>query len=283
MSFRRLAARAPGFGRVWLALAVATILSSTTAYAQLAGARPWLGVAFDSGAGSGASNTEIRHVVRGSPADRAGMRAGDKILRIGTTRVANGGEVVRSVATHAAGEVVDVVFARAAAEQTARVTLGVLPSRDDVIKMDLVGAFAPQLHDVAGVHGAFPASLSDLRGRVVVLDFWATWCAPCRIVTPKLGALQSRYGAQGLSVLGVSTEDAQEVALFADRTAMGYSVGVDTHGDTTRSYGVANLPTLVVIDKRGVVRDVSIGYDPGEDARLEQSVRALLVEPAPAD
>jgi hypothetical protein len=60
-------------------------------------------------------------------------------------------------------------------------------------------------------------------------------------------------------------------------------VGVDKHAQTTRSYGVVSLPTLVVIDKRGVVRDVSIGYDSSEDARLESTVRALLAEPAAAN
>jgi thiol-disulfide isomerase/thioredoxin len=281
MSLRTVFVRPVWSARLRAALAVAAALfAATAAHAQLAGARPWLGVAFDSSAGP---NTQIRHVVRGSPADRAGLHDGDKVLRVGSAQVTGGQDVVRAVASHAVGDVVDVAFTRGGAEQTVRVTLSALPSRDDVMKMDLVGAFAPQLHDVAAVHGSFPSSLAELRGRVVVLDFWATWCAPCRIVAPKLASLQSRYGAQGLSVLGVTTEDAQDVAVFAGRTSMGYSIGVDRHGDTTRSYGVASLPTLVVIDKRGVVRDVSIGYDPAEDARLEQSVRTLLGEPAPTD
>ena len=100
---------------------------------------------------------------------------------------------------------------------------------------------------------------------------------------PKLGALQARYGAQGLDVLGVSTEDAQDVALFTQRMDVRYAVAIDKHAQTTRSYGVVSLPTLVVIDKRGVVRDVAIGYDSSEDARLESSVRALLAERAPSD
>jgi peroxiredoxin len=99
---------------------------------------------------------------------------------------------------------------------------------------------------------------------------------------PKLDALQARYGAQGLSVLGVSTEDAEDVALFAQRMALRYPVGVDRHAETTRTYGVMSLPTLVIIDKRGVVRDVDIGYDPAEIGHLDTAVRALLAEPAPA-
>jgi len=154
---------------------------------------------------------------------------------------------------------------------------------DDMMRMDLVGAFAPPWRDVQAVKGTVPPSLSGLRGRVVLIDFWATWCVPCRIVMPKLSALQAHYGAQGLTVVGLSTEDAEEVLPFTQRMVPGYSVGVDTHAETARAYGVVSLPTLVVIDKRGVVRDVAVGYTPGEDARLEDMVKALLQEPAPRE
>jgi thiol-disulfide isomerase/thioredoxin len=133
------------------------------------------------------------------------------------------------------------------------------------------------------VSGSFPASIGALHGRVVLLDFWATWCAPCRVAIPALGVLQARYGAQGLSVLGLSSEEVQDVAPFAQRMGMRYGVGVDAHGQTTRAYGVSSLPTLVVIDKRGVVRDVTIGFDPGQDTRLDATIRTLLAEPAPVD
>jgi thiol-disulfide isomerase/thioredoxin len=222
----------------------------------------------------------VGHVVRGSPADKAGMREGDRILRVAGAPVAQGADVVHAVSGHAVGETVELVFARGAQERTARVALAPFPSQDDMMRMDLVGAAAPAWKDVQVVRGAFPSSLDALRGRVVLLDFWATWCAPCRVVIPKLDALESRYGAQGLSVVGVSTEGSQEVAQFAQNMAIRYAMGVDTHAQTTRSYGVVSLPTLVVIDKRGIVRDVAVGYDPGEDARLDATVRALLAEPA---
>jgi thiol-disulfide isomerase/thioredoxin len=156
-----------------------------------------------------------------------------------------------------------------------------MPSQDDMMRMDLVGSFAPTWKNVQGVSGVFPQSISTMRGKVVLLDFWATWCAPCRLVVPKLGDLQARYGAQGLTVLGVSTEDAQDVAQFAQRMSIRYPIGVDKHAETTRSYGVASLPTLIVIDKRGVVRDVDIGYDSSRDGAFEASIRSLLSEPAP--
>jgi thiol-disulfide isomerase/thioredoxin len=252
----------------------------TDAKAQVA-SRPWLGIAMDSD--EPGQGVRVGHVIRNSPADKAGLREGDRILRVASANVARGQDVVRAVALFAIGDSADIAFLRAGKEQSARVTFTALPSQDDMVRMDLVGTFAPTWKDVESVSGSFPPSIAAMRGRVVLLDFWATWCGPCRIVIPKLGALQSRYGAQGLSVLGVSTEDAQDVAAFTQRMAVHYAVASDKHAETTRSYGVVSLPTLVVIDKRGVVRDVAIGYDSSEDARLEASVRSLLAEQAPAD
>ena len=258
-----------------------TLLLPSDASAQAPAARPWLGIAMEPD--PQVTGVRIGHVVRGSPADKAGLREGDHVLRVAGTTVAHGADVVHAVSGLAIGDTVDLAFARSGTEQTARVTLAPFPSQDDMMRMDLVGAFAPTWKDVGVVSGTFPASIGAMRGRVVLLDFWATWCAPCRVAIPKLDALQARFGAQGLSVLGVSTEDAQDVATFTQHMGMRYGIASDKHGATTRSYGVASLPTLIVIDKRGVVRDVAIGFDPGSDARLEATVRTLLAEPAPTN
>jgi thiol-disulfide isomerase/thioredoxin len=260
--------------------AIAVLIPSDAA-AQLAEAHPWLGVAMD--ADESGQGVRVGHVVRGSPAEKSGLREGDRILRVAADRVVRGQDVVRAVAAYPVGAAVDIGYVRAGKEQSTRVTLAAMPSQDDIVRMDLVGTFAPTWKDVESVSGSFPSSIATLRGHVVLLDFWATWCGPCRVVIPKLGALQARYGAQGLNVLGVSTEDPQDVALFTQRMDVKYAVAIDKHAQTTRSYGVVSLPTLVVIDKRGVVRDVAVGYDSSEDARLENSVRTLLAEQAPAD
>lgn len=247
--------------------------------------RPWLGIAMDAeGPHPAGPGVRVGHVVRGSPADKAGLHEGDRVVRIAGNSVARGADVVQAVSGFTVGDSIDVVFLRAGSkEQTAHARLAPFPSQDEMMRMDLVGSFAPTWKDVEVASGSFPPSIGNLRGRVVLLDFWATWCAPCRVVIPKLDDMQSRYGAQGLSVLGVSTEDTQDVALFARRTAMHYGVASDRHGQTSRTYGVVSLPTLVVIDKRGVIRDVSVGYDPTADVRLDAMVRSLLAEPAPAN
>jgi thiol-disulfide isomerase/thioredoxin len=243
--------------------------------------RPWLGIAMDAdGSGPG---VRVGHVVRGSPADRAGIRAGDRVVRIASAPVARSADVLQAIGARAVGDALTIDFQRAGLDRTVRAVLAPFPSPDEMVRMDLVGAFAPAWIDLETVSGSFPPTLGAVRGRVVLLDFWATWCAPCRVVVPKLDALQARYGAQGLSVLGVSTEDARDVADFAQRTTLRYPIAVDKRAATSRSYGVLSLPTLVVIDKRGIVRDVAIGYDSSEDARLDSAIRTLLAEPAPAD
>jgi len=273
----RFALSASVFG----AAALGTLVAPPEATAQAMGARPWLGIAMDVDPQS--AGVRVGHVVRGSPADKAGIREGDRVLRVSGTTVALGADVVHAVSAFGVGDSVELAFTRGGHEQTVRAILAPFPSQDDMMRMDLVGAFAPGWKDVAVVSGSFPATVGALRGRVVLLDFWATWCAPCRAAIPRLDALQARYGAQGLSVLGVSSEEAQDVAAFTRTMGMHYGVAVDKLGQTTRAYDVASLPTLVIIDKRGVVRDVAIGVDPGQDARLDATVRALLAEPAPAN
>jgi len=261
--------------------AMALSLTGSEGRAQSASPRPWLGVVLD--AERPGVCARVGHVTRGSPADRAGMHEGDCIIRVEAARVTDGSDVVHALSMHGIGEAVDIAFIRAGAEQRARVGLAPFPGQDEMMRMDLVGAFAPAWKDLQAVRGSFPTTVGPLRGRVTVLDFWATWCGPCRVFVPKLAALQTRYGAQGLNVIGVSTEDAKDVALFAERATMPYAVAVDQRGQTTRSYGVFSLPTIVVIDKRGVVRDVAIGYDSAEDSWLDATVRSLLAEPSPKD
>jgi thiol-disulfide isomerase/thioredoxin len=270
----RVIGRAAPLAGLVAALTVATTVDPASADAPAG--RPWLGVMLERDRVSG---VRVGHVVRGSPADKAGLHEGDRILALDSRPMTESSDVVDGVASHRIGERIDVSIASADARRVVRVVLTAMPSPDEVVRMDLVGAAAPPWTDVASASGAFPDALSALRGRVVLLDFWATWCGPCRLMSSSLAGLQARYGAQGLSVVGLSTEDLQRVAAFARRTGMAYPVASDQSAETSRAYGVVSLPTVVVIDKHGVVRDVAIGYDGSSPARLDALVRQLLAEP----
>ena len=240
-------------------------------------AAPWLGVQMDSGGDIGVT---VEKVVRGSPAEKAGIRAGDRIVGVDGAKITAPAQVTRAVGQHKVGEPAAVDIERRGTAMTITVVLAARPSGDDILKMDLVGAPAPAWTKVSALAGA-PSSIGQLRGRVVLVDFWASWCGPCRMLAPRLSALKDKLGAQGLTVVGITTDDAEKAAVFAEKHQMRYGIVVDKDGDTSRAYGVTGLPTMVLIDKKGVVRDVLVGYDPSGDARLEATLKTLLAETAP--
>ena len=115
----------------------ASLVAATDVAAQSPFARPWLGVALDSeGRGPG---IRVGHVVRGSPADKAGIHEGDRILRVGETQVARGADVVQAVATYPVGAEIHVAFSRGGAEQSARATLA-LPAHTDSSNQEVARA-----------------------------------------------------------------------------------------------------------------------------------------------
>ena len=121
-----------------------------------------------------------------------------------------------------------------------------------------------------------------LPGKVVVVDFWATWCGPCRVSIPVLQAMHNRYGSRGLVVIGISDEDRQTVSQFAARNKMTYRLAADpAYRNAISQYQVVGLPTMVILDKKGVVRLYEIGFNPyTSKPRVEALVKKLLAEKA---
>jgi thiol-disulfide isomerase/thioredoxin len=133
--------------------------------------------------------------------------------------------------------------------------------------------------------------LSDLRGKVVLLDFWATWCVPCRQTLPKLNALHRKYSARGLVVLGLTdfeghvegrdvtrAEETAYLRRFKREKGIGYGFAVSDDKQTARDYGVVSIPTAVLLDRRGRVRFITISADEDEADLLAQMVVRLLDE-----
>ncbi|WP_242345403.1 TlpA family protein disulfide reductase [Anaeromyxobacter terrae] len=117
-------------------------------------------------------------------------------------------------------------------------------------------------------------------GKVRVIDFWASWCEPCREQLPLLDRLARDYGAQGLAVYGVAfDEDRAMVEAFLSGTPVSFPVLWDRGGGRLSApFSISRLPTTLLVDRAGVVRSVHLGYDVAEGRKLEGEVRKLLAE-----
>lgn len=121
-------------------------------------------------------------------------------------------------------------------------------------------------------------SLADLDGKVVVLNFWASWCPPCRFEMPDFEAAWKEYRDQGVVFVGVAVSDSEEDARsFAEETGVTYPIGLDGEGVTSVAYEVTSLPTTVFIDREGrIVRRLAARANMGA---LKIFLRGLLGEP----
>jgi len=139
------------------------------------------------------------------------------------------------------------------------------------------GARAPDftLHAADGRN----VRLEELRGQVVLVNFWATWCGPCREEMPHLNALYDKYRKSGVVLLGVNIDDDPATALAtARKLGVSFPVLLDTDKRVSKLYDLATMPSTVVIDRDGKVRYVHRGYRDGTESEYEQTIRGLLKE-----
>lgn len=127
--------------------------------------------------------------------------------------------------------------------------------------------------------GGEALQLEEFRGRVVYLDFWASWCGPCRQSLPWLQGLRRDLRPLGFEVLAVNVdEDAADARRFLKRYPVSYPVIGDARGVIAALYDVRDMPSSYLIDRKGVVRHVHRGFNREDAARLRQQVEALLAE-----
>lgn len=122
-------------------------------------------------------------------------------------------------------------------------------------------------------------SLADLKGDVVMINFWATWCGPCRKEMPHLEALHQRYENLGFTLLGVNVEDDQKgVERFLKETPVSFAVLYDPANEVSALYDVVAMPSTIMVDREGNMRYIHHGYQSGYEHSYQAQIRELLRE-----
>lgn len=136
--------------------------------------------------------------------------------------------------------------------------------------------FAAPAFDLAGEDGRH-YRLDELRGKVVVLNFWATWCPPCRKEMPSMERARALTEGESIVILGINVgEDADTIFEFTGRYPVGFPLLMDRDARVIKQYPVTGLPTTYVIDPRGQVRYRAVGSREWDDPEMLERLRALL-------
>jgi thiol-disulfide isomerase/thioredoxin len=137
-----------------------------------------------------------------------------------------------------------------------------------------VGSRAPSF-DLPGA--VKPVRFADFKGRVVYVDFWASWCAPCKQSFPWMNDMQAKYGPRGFSVVGINVDQKREDAdKFLVSTPANFLVAYDTTGKVAEIYQPKGMPTSFLIGADGKVRAVHIGFKDSNREELEREIQAAL-------
>lgn len=119
--------------------------------------------------------------------------------------------------------------------------------------------------------------LFEQRGRVLLINFWASWCSPCRQEIPELKVIQDQFGGKDFSVIGVSMDhDEQEALRFIGITKPNYPLLLDLKQQVVRQYNIETMPTTLIVDREGKIRDAFFGYEKGYEAEYKKQIRTLL-------
>ena len=142
-----------------------------------------------------------------------------------------------------------------------------------------LGAKSPAPDFTLPAVGGKSLSLSQYKGQVVMINFWATWCGPCRQEMPLLDAMYKKYKAMGFTLIGVNVEpDSKAAEEFLKKLPVSFPVAFDAESKVSQLYNVQGMPSTVIVDRKGNARVLHKGYRPGDENTYLDHVRTLIRE-----
>jgi len=136
---------------------------------------------------------------------------------------------------------------------------------------------APQF--TLNARGGKAINLAQYKGQVVMINFWATWCGPCRQEMPLLESIYKKYNKMGFTLLGVNVEpDSKPAEDWLKATPVSFPILFDTKSEVSKMYEVSGMPSTVIVDRKGNVRVIHHGYKPGDENEYQDNIRKLVRE-----
>jgi thiol-disulfide isomerase/thioredoxin len=203
----------------------------------------------------------VQKVMPGSAAERSGLKPGDVILSVNKIEIRSPRQLFAEIQKYTAGTIVAIEYLRHGRPQTLQVALG-----ERLDTGSLLNEHAPEF-TLPLLNGKSTWKLS--KGKVVILDFWATWCSPCESVRQALEDFKQKHKSLEIEIAGITNEDMATVKTFYRNRNPPYAILIDAANDITLKYRVAGYPTLVVIDREGVVRFAGFASGGGLEEALK--------------
>lgn len=122
-----------------------------------------------------------------------------------------------------------------------------------------------------------PLTMDDYQGKVILVDFWATWCPPCKKSMPFLNQLRHELAERGFEIVAINVdENSSDAADFLRRFPVDYPVYMDPDGKCPGLYDVKAMPSSYFVDRNGIVQDIHFGFRSGDEAKIRQRIESLL-------
>ncbi len=237
---------------------------------QAVQATPWIGISLD----QGYKGVLINGVLPGAPGDEAGLAPGDEVMEVDRKSVKDPNEFGSLIRSCGVGDFVELRILRKGAVQTRRIKLAARPDTLEMLNKQLLGKPLPAFN-LKTIPGGARAASESFKGKVLLIEFWGTWCAPCRATHPRLSEFARANRGKGLEVVGISEEDEAIVRSYVEKEKPAFLALNDPSHAIQEKFFIMVLPTFVVVDKNGTIVSTGVGGGYYLDEAMKAAEKAL--------